>query len=38
VIWDGTGEPQGWHRHVPSMRRRVDGDPAREYLDARDRR
>jgi hypothetical protein len=19
--WDGTGEPQGWHRHLPSGRR-----------------
>lgn len=20
--WDGTGEPEGWHRHIPSNRRR----------------
>lgn len=20
--WDGTGDPEGWHRHVPSGRRR----------------
>lgn len=20
--WDGKGEPQNWHRHIPSMRRR----------------
>jgi hypothetical protein len=26
-LWDGTGEPVGWHRHPPSGRRRqfVDG-------------
>lgn len=23
--WDGTGEPQGWHRHPGSGRRRKDG-------------
>lgn len=22
--WDGTGEPEGWHRHPRSGRRRVD--------------
>lgn len=26
-------EPEGWHRHPPSGRRRPDGDPAREYRD-----
>lgn len=30
--WDGTGEPQGWHRHPFSGRRRPDGDAAREYV------
>jgi hypothetical protein len=39
--WDGTGEPQGWTRHVCSSqkfeeqggyRRRPDGDPAKEYI------
>jgi hypothetical protein len=30
--WDGVGEPQGWHRHIPSGRRRPDGDPNREYI------
>lgn len=32
TVWDGTGEPQGWHRHPASGRRRTDGDPAREYV------
>ncbi len=32
VAWDGEGEPDGWHRHVTSGRRRPDGDPAREYV------
>lgn len=31
-VWDGTGEPEGWHRHPMSGRRRVDGDPTREYI------
>lgn len=30
--WDGTGEPNGWHRHVQSGRRRPGGDPAKEYV------
>lgn len=30
--WDGEGDPQGWHRHPPSGRRREDGDPATEYV------
>lgn len=25
-------EPEGWHRHPRSGRRRVDGDPATEYV------
>jgi len=25
VQWDGTGEPEGWHRHPASGRRRRDG-------------
>ena len=24
-IWNGTGEPNGWHRHPSSGRRRHDG-------------
>jgi hypothetical protein len=30
--WDGTGEPQGWHRHPTTGRRRKNGDPATEYV------
>lgn len=30
--WNGEGEPQGWHRHPPSGRRRPDGDASREYV------
>jgi hypothetical protein len=26
-------EPEGWHRHPPSGRRRPDGDPSCEYRD-----
>ena len=29
--WDGTGEPQGWHRH-PATGRRVDKATGREYV------
>jgi hypothetical protein len=28
--WDGTGEPQGWHRHPPTGRRREAG--MEEYI------
>lgn len=28
--WDGTGEPEGWHRHPASGRRRNGGE---EYLE-----
>jgi hypothetical protein len=34
AAWDGTGEPQGWHRHPFSGRRRPDGDAAKEYVAA----
>lgn len=30
--WDGTGEPVGWHRHIPTGRRRENGDPLTEYI------
>lgn len=30
--WDGEGEPEGWHRHPISGRRRKGGDPATEYI------
>lgn len=26
------GEPEGWHRHPKTGRRRVDGDPETEYI------
>lgn len=32
LAWDGTGEPDGWHRHQPSNRRRPGGDPSKEYV------
>jgi hypothetical protein len=31
--WDGTGDPEGWHRNPETGRRRPDGDPSREYVD-----
>jgi hypothetical protein len=31
--WDGAGEPQGWHRHPRTGRRRIEGGPATEYVD-----
>lgn len=30
--WDGEGEPDGWHRHPSSGRRRPGGDPNKEYI------
>lgn len=30
--WTDEPEPSGWVRHLPSNRRRPDGDPAREYV------
>lgn len=30
--WDGTGEPDGWHRHPDTGRRRPGGDPSKEYV------
>lgn len=30
--WNGEGEPQGWHRHPPTGRRREGGDPAKEEV------
>ena len=32
--WDGEEdtEPQGWHRHPPTGRRRPDGDASKEYV------
>lgn len=30
--WDGEGEPQGWHRHPSTGRRRENGDPTKEEV------
>lgn len=30
--WNGEGEPEGWHRHTPSCRRRENGDKTKEYI------
>lgn len=30
--WDGEGEPDGWHRHPPSGRRRPNGDRTQEHI------
>ncbi len=30
--WDGRGEPQGWHRHPRTGRRRTGSDPLAEYI------
>lgn len=30
--WDGVGEPEGWHRHPDTGRRRENGDPDTEYV------
>lgn len=30
--WEGTGEPEHWIRHKPSNRRRIDGDPEKEFI------
>lgn len=27
-----AGEPEGWHRHIPSGRRREDGDATKETI------
>lgn len=32
AAWDGEGEPQGWHRHPDTGRRRENGDPAKETI------
>jgi len=32
AAWDGNGEPQGWHRHPGTGRRREGGDPAQEIV------
>lgn len=35
IAWQAsgfTGEPEGWVRHLPSYRRREDGDPSTEEI------
>jgi len=32
LAWDGKGEPEGWHRHPPSGRRRPEGLAELEYI------
>lgn len=33
-VWDGEGDPaDGWVKHHPSHRRRIDGDPATERIE-----
>lgn len=32
--WSGEGDPDGWHRHPRTGRRRPDGDPTKEYTAA----
>ncbi len=34
LAWDGTQEPEGWHRHPYSGRRRPESDASREYVAA----
>lgn len=29
----GVGEPEGWHRHPDTGRRRPDGDASKEYVE-----
>jgi hypothetical protein len=32
LAWDGEGEPDGWHRHPDTGRRRENGDPSKEEI------
>lgn len=32
ATWNGQGEPEGWHRHPSTGRRRPGGDPHQEYI------
>lgn len=36
ICWDADTypdtEPTGWHRHLPTGRRRKDGDPSTEHI------
>lgn len=31
--WEGAGEPQGWHHHPSTHRRRKEGNPRRESIE-----
>jgi hypothetical protein len=31
--WSGIGEPQGWHRHPGTGRRRPDGEAGKEHIE-----
>ena len=33
AAWDGNGEPDGWHRHPNTGRRRQDGSAAKEEVE-----
>lgn len=35
--WNGVGDPEGWYRHPATGRRRPDGTPASEYINAEER-
>lgn len=32
TAWNGEGEPEDWHRHPRTGRRRINGDPEQEYV------
>jgi hypothetical protein len=32
AAWNGAGEPEGWHRHPTTGRRRPNGDASLEYI------
>jgi hypothetical protein len=32
INWNGEGEPDGWHRHPSTGRRRPDGDKTQETV------
>lgn len=31
--WSGEGDPEGWHRHPKTGRRRPEGNQTKEYID-----
>lgn len=35
--WNGVGDPEGWYRHPLTGRRRPDGTPESEYMNASER-